>query len=266
LLINNGVPTAGRLQKVNAVFGSLAWAFNDNELKSMLAGGLVLDAKSAEILCQRGYSADIGLDFVNRLDREDGTFSIERIAREFPGAPRGHYLNLYRIPGMTVFRPRKGAEIWTDVLTPEKDVTGPGMTAFENARGGRVVVFAISDPGKHATKAFQRQALVQAAVRYVSRDEFESPLVTGGAHLLPIHFVGGDREWCVVFNGLPDDALPEIHLPRGAKGPVKATLLRPLAAPVLAKVNSRKTKADLVVTCRTPVPYFGFLVLSWPRA
>jgi len=54
-LLPYGIPVSADCQEVNAVFGSLAWAFDNDEIYNMLSKGLLLDGLSADILCQRGF-------------------------------------------------------------------------------------------------------------------------------------------------------------------------------------------------------------------
>jgi len=64
-------------------------------------------------------------------------------------------------------------------------------------------------------------------------------------------------------NGLPDDALPEIHLSHRTDGPVEATLLKPLSSPAPAQIEVRDSDSGQVILCRTPLPCFGFMAVSW---
>jgi len=123
-----------------------------------------------------------------------------------------------------------------------------------------VVTYAAPDPGASLlggglAPSYQRQAIVQSAVRFLSGGDFGSALVTGGPHLNPIHFTHGDKQFVVVFNGSPDPAMVEAQ--DVSSRPERATVLPPLAKPVRAKID------PAVVRCERAVPYLGFLVLEW---
>ena len=265
LLIHCGVPATFRAQPVQALFGPLAWVFDDEQIRSMLAGGLLLDGAAAEILCRRGFGEDLGVDVPQIVQRESHLYSLEEVMARIPGAPVGHFLNTYRTPRLAVVQPRKGAESWTQVITAEREYVGGGMVAFENRRGGRVVTYAVVNPVAPLPMNYQRQALWHHAVRWAAGGKFTSPLVTGGAHLAPIHLLGDDREYLAIFSESDDPSRPVAHLPAKPAGEIRATLLAPLVKPKAAKVKLAKTRAGWTATSTVDLPHFGCLVLEWPR-
>ena len=88
-------------------------------------------------------------------------------------------------------------------------------------------------------------------------------MITGGAHLMPMHFRGDGKDFVVVLNGSPDAAAPVVRLSHVREAPRTATVLAPLHKPVGIEVDVRKEKDHLIVTCSQAVPYMGFLVLEW---
>lgn len=256
LLLNYGVPVSARAGEVNAIFGSLAWAFSDVELEQMLAGGLMLDGAAAKILHQRGYGAEIGLAGVKMLARENSLYSVEEVLSDKAGAPVGHFFNINLAKAMAALRPRSGAEEWTRIITPERKRLGAGLVCFRNQFGGRVCTWAAPDPAALAMSG-HRQSLVRAAVRFLCGGHPPFATVTGGPHLLPLHLGKGQRQFFVVFNGSPDPARPVIHLPAGVRV-ASATLLHPLAEPQ----RVRLTRARGELRSAAEVPYLGYLVVE----
>jgi len=261
LLLRYGVPVCHEMREVNALFGPLAWAFDDTELRAMLSNGLMLDATAAEVLCRRGYGRDIGITFCGWLSRWEHNYALEEVLAGCHGAPVGHLLNINKSPRLAVLRPRSGASVWTRVITPERKTVGAGMVAFRNHRSGRVIVHALPDPARNASASYHRQALLHRAVRFLAKRHFDAPLVTGGPYLMPIQFAAGDRGVLVVFNGSPDAASPQVMIPRPPARGVRAHLLRPLAAPRPVKMHGNRCR--WTTQSADVVPYLGYLVLEW---
>jgi hypothetical protein len=262
LLLSYGVPVSASVRKVNALFGALAWAFDDEEIRRMLSGGLLLNGESADILCQRGFGPDIGVDFNGWLHREENMYSIEEIVSEQAGIRKGLYFSANAPSRMGLLEPLHGAEAWTSILTPERARTGAGIVAYENRMGGRVLTVATPNPAVLAPSTL-RQKIVHSALAFLSKGRFDSPMISGGAYLMPMHFDGDGKDSVVVLNGSPDAATPVVRLSYVREAPRAATVLAPLHKPVEIDVEVRKEEDHLVVTCSQPVPYMGFLVLEW---
>jgi len=260
LLLPYGVPVSSDPQKVNAVFGSLAWAFGDDKVHRMLSGGLMLDGESAEILCLRGFGRYIGVDFKGWAERKESKYSLEVVTSEEAGVEEGLYFSVNLLPRIAVIEPLEGAHMWSEVITPEREHIGACTVAFENELGGRVFTYAAPDPAS-LPRSYQRQTMTQRAVSFISKGNPSFPAVTGGAHLMPIHFVGDGRQFTVVFNGSPDAARPVVRMGGTTSGPSGATLLSPLKEPVEAEVEVVSEKDGVTVSSRTDVPYLGYLVL-----
>lgn len=262
-LLTYGVPVSANRQAVNAVFGPAAWAFDDDELRDMLTRGLLLDAVSADILCQRGFAPQIGVNLRSWLGREESTYSMEKVASNETGVRRGFHLTLIRVPRIAVLEPRTGAREWTTIVTPKRQRVGAGILAYENNLGGRVVTFAVPDPGASPTglpPSDQRQTLVQSAVDFLSRHEFASAMVSGGPHLNPIHFESDGQRLVVVFNGSPDPVRPVVRMDGR---PRAATLLTPIAKPKSARIRVISERKGVTIASASAVPYLGFPVLEW---
>ncbi|MFH1007786.1 MAG: hypothetical protein V1800_09825 [Candidatus Latescibacterota bacterium] len=262
LLLSYGAPVSASAQKVNALFGTLAWAFDDGEIRRMLSGGLLLDGESADILCQRGFGSDMGVDFDGWLGREGSTYSVEEIVSEHAGVQKGLYFSANSPSRMGLLNPIHGAEAWTSILTPEGARVGAGIVAHENRMGGRVVTYAMPTPAELPPSTL-RQKVVHSVVAFLSREEFDSPMISGGAHLMPMHFQGDGKNFVVVLNGSPDAAFPVARIPCVEVSLRSATLLAPLQEPAEIAVDVQQEKGQLIVTCENPVPYMGFLVLEW---
>ena len=262
-LLPYGIAVSAGRQPVNAVFGSLAWAFTDDELREMLRGGLLLDGASAEILCRRGFGPRIGVRVKGIAGREEAAYAVERITAVDIGVRPGLCLNA-NLPGrMARLECRPGAAEWTSILTPDGRRFGAGIVAFANSAGGRVVTWAAPDP-EALPRCYKRQALAERAVDFLAGGHFGPAMAIGSPHCLPMHFTSGDVHRVVVFNGSPDPAQPMIHVRALTRPPAAATLLAPLAKPGRVKLTCSASPAGCVAISASPIPYLGFLVLEWP--
>ncbi|MEV7776002.1 hypothetical protein [Kitasatospora sp. NPDC086791] len=257
-LLRYGVPVTAEDAPVRVLFGQLAWAYDDTEIRRMLSGGLMLDGTAAHILRARGFGDLLGITVEDVVEREGacepGPYALERV---LSGDGAGAYLSVNVQPALARLRPAAGAETWTEILTSDHRAWGPGRCVFTNELGGRVGVLAATavellpydDDG---------QRLLHAMLRYLEGDTPTLPLVTGGPHLIP-HLTRTEDGWrLAVANGSADPARPRVHLPGG---PVRAeaTLLRPLADP---------EAVDAITTGRTVefdrnLPHRGWLLLDW---
>lgn len=264
-LLSYGISVSSNRQKVNAIFGSLAWSFSDDEIHQMLSGGLLLDGDSAEILCRRGFRQYIGLDFKGWVKREEGKYSLEMVNSKETGVREGFYFSTNRIDRLSILRPRKGAREWTTVITSEKKRFAAGMVVYENKLGGRAVTCAVPNPSLLPSN-YQRQTITQKLIEFLSGGRFGSPMVTGGANLMPIHFVGRDKCFVVIFNGSPDRTRPVVRMDGVVVKHIQATLLPPLAEPAKAKVSIVSKAKGVTIVSQTEVPYLGYLVLEYPSS
>ncbi|MFF2149677.1 hypothetical protein, partial [Kitasatospora sp. NPDC058190] len=257
-LLRYGVPVTAEDAPVRVLFGQLAWAYDDNELRRMLAGGLLLDGTAAYILRARGFGDLLGVTVEDVVERESpcepGPYALERV---LSGDGAGAYLSVNVQPALARLRPATEAETWTEILTPDHRVWGAGRCVFTNELGGRVAVLAATavellpydDDG---------QRLLHAMVRYLEGDTPTLPLVTGGPHLIP-HLTRTEGGWrLAVANGSDDPAHPQVHLPGDAVR-AEGTLLRPLADPeaVAATTGGRTVEVD------RNLPHRGWLLLDW---
>ncbi|MEI6149821.1 MAG: hypothetical protein WCS01_12030 [bacterium] len=145
VLADIGLPLASDAQSCGTILcGRVADAFSDDELKAMFSRGVLMDSTALELLEGRGLGHLTGVRLARRLDngmRErftddplNGRAADQvRDARiEFWGDARGMADILEPIGG--------GVRVLTVIEDYFVRPQGPGMTAFENELGGRVVV------------------------------------------------------------------------------------------------------------------------------
>ncbi|AUG75003.1 hypothetical protein CFP65_0015 [Kitasatospora sp. MMS16-BH015] len=256
-LLRYGVPvTADPAAPVQALFGQHAHAFTDDRLRALLGEGLLLDGTAAEILVRRGHGPLIGLTDAVLVSREqsDG----DQVYAEEHVLDGGVPLSVNVQPALARLAPAPGAQVWTEIRTPDGLPWGPGRTAFTNPLGGRAAVLAATalellpcdDTG---------QRLLHRAVRYAEGERPALPLVTGGPLLIPhlSHTDGATR--LAIANGSADPARVRLRLPHAAPTDPEATLLAPLTAPT--PVELRRHGAELALAAS--LPHRGWLVVEW---
>ncbi|WP_052434069.1 hypothetical protein [Streptacidiphilus melanogenes] len=262
LLLRYGVPVTAGPAPVRVLFGQLAWAFDDAEVREFLRGGTLLDGVAADILVRRGFGDLIGLASVGLVTREDhaaapGPYALERVAPTAGSDTAEVYLSVNNQPALARLTPVAEAEVWTRILTPRQEPWGVGRFVFRNAVGGRVAVLAATAP-ELLPFDDDGQRLLHATIRFLEADRPTLPLVSGGPHLLP-HLLRTDDGWSLtVANGSADPARPRVDLPRAPEG-VTSFRLTPLAEPEPATStwDGRHLRAI------EHLPYRGWLRVDW---
>jgi hypothetical protein len=200
--------------------------FTDEELKSFLGKGLLLDGPAAAQLCKRGFAELLGVDAEQpanwRVNFErtnhhpvNGRGAEKKInisslirgsaVRLTARDPRAQTLStLYRIPFY---------------LSPDEEAVGPGLTLFENRLNGRVAVFAAAMGFTPFMDENRREQIV-SVLGWLNREPLPV-VVVSDVDIYARHGVlapeeGGGDLLCV-FN-LNMDALPELRLRVGGPG------------------------------------------------
>jgi len=130
----------GDSQHVNALAGPMAWAIDDDDLLSMLKGGLLLDGEAANILDARGMGDHIGLTETRIATLDDSLHSIEQFNNEAFALRVGSQASMTVSPTMgTVVRgrPHPNAIEASSLADPHGRRVGHGVIVYENALGGR---------------------------------------------------------------------------------------------------------------------------------
>ncbi|QIG39445.1 hypothetical protein G5T42_08085 [Microbacterium sp. 4R-513] len=233
-----GIPTIYEASPVTFVCGRQAWSLTDAEIGDLLTQGLFLDGLAAAILCERGYSADLGLlggTMPERLD-ELGMFAAESIEDErFGGAPgRLVTAQLPMVDYSARFmplHPMKEATVVGHLVDPGLRSQHPAMIAFENARGGRIMVHgwdydtAVGPLGVSFHHPYRVQQL-QAAVRWLFHGR--APLLVRGDGAWPLASrIDADDETLLSFLDLSLDPWPRVEFEfAAARRPVALEHLR----------------------------------------
>lgn len=189
---------------VNAIAGTSAWGFDDDQVRRLLSKGLLLDGVAAQILTERGFGALIGIQSAQIVTQNDLLYSIERIT-SIPHYPQVSVNNKLHTRYMLQAQLVDGVQIISQLLDPMQNVVGHGAFTFQNSLGGRVAVVpwnaSVSEiPQMDHYRAKQLRFLI----RWLARD-IETGSVTGGAWLVPQFLQDGDKWRGVIWNAGPDE-------------------------------------------------------------
>jgi hypothetical protein len=168
ILSTSGIPLryntpedAVNSQEVVFLDKQTAWLPSDEELRSLLAGRLFLDAEAARVLCDRGFSADVKVGVVG--ERKDYAAQSEIFNRS------GFFnFDTRRVPhkGFDWYELNaNGASVLSEFIDPRGNLL-PGFCAVETPSGGRIIISATvgeMEPyavfGNHTRLRFLREML-----------------------------------------------------------------------------------------------------------
>lgn len=228
-----GITTTYGDSPVVAADGRMLDAYGDREIEAMLAGGVLLDLRAAEVLIERGFEEAVGVSIgrTARLHAVETTSAEELTDPDFAGAPQRYVTmtlpNLVGHPRYGRVQPHEGARVVSRLVDPDRKVVCPFTTVFENSLGGRVAVVPLDMSeafGPSFLGPYRREHLL-AILQWLAHDRL--PAVVGGGVLALAHRMDlADRVMLVVFNLSHDDwseVVWDIHWP--AREPERVTIL-----------------------------------------
>jgi hypothetical protein len=212
-----GLPLASDTPACATVLcGYVADAFSDDELKAMLARGVLMDSTALELLTERGLGHLTGVRLGKRLDNGMWErFTADSMNGRAAGEIRDARIEFWGdAKGMgDVLEPiDAGVRILTTIEDYFARPQGPSMTAFENELGGRVVVMGYA-PWIFLHSVGKRLQM-QNASDWISRDTMPVR-VDETVPLVSVARVAADRQrGAVMLFNAGFDAIPEatVHL------------------------------------------------------
>jgi hypothetical protein len=192
MLESHGISTVYDKAKVAATSGQVLEAFSDDEIREILAKGLLLDGHAAYVLFRRGFGKAIGLKSIDKpknMYALDGVYAAEELFnKKFGGADKKFITMVYRDRepvSFALLRPVRSAEIISRVVDADARRHTVCMYAYENKWGGRVAVHAV-DLASAYCESFNhpfRAESLQRVVRWLGRGEV--PVFAGGEGVYP---------------------------------------------------------------------------------
>jgi hypothetical protein len=178
-----GIPYTTLESPVNALSGPLPDTLSDEEIRGLLKKGLLLDGESAEILCKRGFSEEIGIKVTGKATIHDPGRDLEgreKIRDEFLRSGNdGRLMTWYSTYSPTgngelynLTLNSSDTEVVTDLLDYTDKIVGIGMTRFCNSLGGKVVVMGMSVKDNMSSSLFnyRRGRIIQDMLVWAGMD------------------------------------------------------------------------------------------------
>jgi len=173
-----GIPYTSKNGKVKLLAGNMVEMMDDQEIKSLLKGAVLMDGDAAYSLFKRGWGEMIGAKKVAR--GREANFSFEGIRKpEDYGIVKGTLMyNLIFAPAGTesgkffTLQPDDKAEIITDFLNGKEEAVIPGMYRFQNKLGGRVAVTAFKISGNRSSGVlnYKKKEIVRQTIEWLGSE------------------------------------------------------------------------------------------------
>lgn len=216
---------------VNAIGGELAWSATDEEIRSMLGHGLLLDGQAAAILEERGFGPWLGLTGIHFITQDDQLYTLEELTDARFTSRSGALISMDDRPCARKLAQGQldhQAEIVSVMRGPRFNEIGHGVIIFENELGGRVAVCpwdvnATEQSGaqRNSYRAYQ----IQALVRYLARGSSLGS-VSEAPWLVSQFFSDGISWRGLAWNASPDAvSTMQISLPSGMENVAEAVQL-----------------------------------------
>lgn len=192
---------------VAALGGDQAWALAEEDLRTRLAAGLLLDGPAAAALAERGLGPLIGVGRTRWISQDEAVYSMEQCLDPAFSFRVGGRISVNAKPfSRRLFQAElaDGARAVSDLRTPLQDVVGHGAYIFENALGGRVACVPWDsngglEMGLHRAVQLRRLAAWLAAGPATGS-------VSGAPWLVPQFLAGGGLHRAAIWNAGPDAA------------------------------------------------------------
>jgi len=192
---------------VAAADGQILWAFSDDEIRKLLSKGMLLDLTAAEVLIERGFAAQIGVESITRhVFGKEISVAAEELHNVAFAGDAGRYVTM-TLPhlgggaGFGVPALMPAAQSISRLVDADRAAISDLSWVFTNSLGGRVAVIPIdlqSAFGPALLNIYRREQLV-AVLRWLSEGELPAT-VDGGANGLCYRLDYPDRTMLGLFN------------------------------------------------------------------
>lgn len=216
-----GVPVTFGPSPVVALTGQTVRALSPSRIMDLLSQGLLLDATATEALQDLGFGEHLGAALEDWYQESGHPLSAEEFMHEdFGGGPERYMTLINPTPDrrFAVLRPRQGSALVSRFVDPDRLPVLPGVVAYQNLLGGRVVQSA-ADLSKGIRSGFlswNRFDQLGWVVRYLAKDKLMVQML-GGAYLYLVCWRNGSSLVLGIAN-LSSDDLAQISLLLHAPG------------------------------------------------
>ena len=206
------------------LMASMAETMDDDEIRDLLSGGVLMDAPAADLLARRGFGDLLGVD----VEMAEGRLPIidETILPAAGCVRKGKHVNAFHILSagaegsvrqFAVLKPRAGTEVWSEFSGVGGKPVTPSLAVAGNALGGRVAVLSISLLGTRASGLYnlRKQELFHNLFQRLAPKGLPVCAV-GAPGIWNLASVSADgREMLVMVNNLSGDVRDDVTLAFG---------------------------------------------------
>ena len=205
LLQKLGLPVCYRETQVNFLWGELVDCYDDEKIKKLLCGGVILDEEAVKTLCSRGFGPLLGVEFGGCVttacyeqltqDPLNGSYAADR----YPVCTA----NIHASETCYQLKPLAGARALTELVDATLQPFGAGTVYFENKLGGRVLSFGTVFTGNNWLHKCRRHQLHQAVVALFGQ---ELPFdIVDALYVSPVWYRGENTDVLALYNYSIDD-------------------------------------------------------------
>ena len=206
------------------LIASIAETMSDEEIRALLAGGVLMDAPAADLLTRRGFGSFLGVDV--EMAKERLPIIDETILPAAGCVRKGRHVNAFYIlfagtegtvSRFAVLKPHEGTEVWSEFTGVGGKPVTPSLTFARNALGGRVAVLSVSllDNRSSGLYNLRKQEMLRNLFLKLTPDGLPVyALEVPGIWLLASASSDG-REMLVMANNLSGDVRNDVELAFG---------------------------------------------------
>lgn len=208
MLESLGIPTQYGASNISVLTGQMIRSLTHFEISQLLELGVMLDSIAAAVLIERGYGNQIGLSAIGEtcsLFKLDACAAESYFNEEFGGA-RDTYLSTFlpeygQEPQLRELNLLPGTLVVSRLVDADRNPGLPLFSAFENEKGGRVVVCAYELKHAVGTSFFHsyRRRQIVSLLNWICRDNLAA-IVHNAVYPLFICKDMGDLTFCALFN------------------------------------------------------------------
>lgn len=173
-----GIPYTSKDGNVKLISGNMVDVMEDDEIKNLLKGGVLMDGDAAYSLYKKGWGELIGANEVSIGEKPNFCYEGIRKTAGFSNVKGDLMYNLmFSLAGSesgSFFQldPTHEAEIITDFLDAEEKPVIPGMYRFVNKLGGRVAVTAFHIEGNRSSGIFnyKKKEIISQVIEWLGNE------------------------------------------------------------------------------------------------
>jgi len=203
---------------LNAIGGSVAWAFDDETLRAWLSRGVLVDGPAALVLIARGFGSLIGFTSGRMVPQSEVLYTTEHCLDAEFAVRAGARVSVNTAEVAThltmgsgqdplaMFQgePIAGARTVSDLRGPRHEVVGHGLVLTENDLGGRSAVVPWSVDA-WVPMTIYRAAQLTRTLDWLERGRQHGYVPDASGWLVPQFLSDGDVWRGAVWNAGPDE-------------------------------------------------------------